>query len=56
MNQRDLLKLREDVATLVGQRQHLGGFDANAEAILALAQSLLAVVNHLVEVTKDGKK
>jgi hypothetical protein len=44
------------LAELQGERMRLGGFDANASAILTLTSTLLSIVEHLqIEANKEKK-
>ena len=51
MNRDDLEDLEKALMKLVVHRRQLGGFDANAEAVLILSEALYNVVRHLREKT-----
>lgn len=56
MTKTELEHLEESLMKLVSQRQALGGFDANAEAILVLASAAHLLAQHLREKTPREKK
>ena len=56
MNRSDLEEIEKKLMALLVRRQQLGGFDVNAEAILALTDSLFQVVRHLRERASRLKK
>lgn len=56
MTKAELERLEESLMKLVSQRQALGGFDTNAEAILALASAAHLLTQHLREKTPREKE
>ena len=49
MTREDLEELEKTLMRLVVNRRQLGGFDANAEAVLILSEALLLLTRHLRE-------
>ena len=49
----DLLKIEKDMMALVVKRRNLGGFDANAEAVLAITEWLYVLTGHIIDSEKD---
>lgn len=52
MTKKELESMRVSLEALVLHRRALGGYDANAEVILMLAESIMNVVGHLAEQEK----
>lgn len=48
MKQSDLSGIRDKLHDEVMRRRGLGGFSTDAEGILLIAESLLAITNHLL--------
>ena len=49
MTRAELKQMEASLTMLVETRRQLGGFDANAEAILIVGEALLKINQHLIE-------
>tara|TARA_R110000868_G_scaffold249378_1_gene505887 strand:- start:64 stop:258 length:195 start_codon:yes stop_codon:yes gene_type:complete len=49
----DLMKIEKDLMTLVVTRRKLGGFDANADAVLSMSEWMYVLVGHIIDAEKD---
>ena len=55
MKKSDLEKQEKEMMALVVQKRQLGGYNAEAEGVLKLAEVMLKVVQHLVEEAPEDK-
>ena len=55
MTRAELEQVEASLTRLVGTRRQLGGFDANAEAILVMGEALLKINQHLLEKEPKSK-
>jgi hypothetical protein len=55
MDQHPLKALRSHVAEVIARRRKLGGYSAEANTILGLWETNLAILDHLIPVAKPKK-
>ena len=53
MRLQDLDEMEKKLMELVVKRRKLGGFDANAEAILSIVEWLYLLTGHIIDSEKD---